>query len=80
MVAAYTLPVMEGYVTLPQLAARLGIATTGGLRTSIIRGDLKASKFGNMWVVTEEEAERFVKEHRRKPGPRPKPLPPDESE
>lgn len=72
MVAAYTLPCMEGYVTLPQLAARLGIQT-GGLRVAIIRGALKAEKFGNMWVITEAEAERYVNEHRSIPGPRPKP-------
>lgn len=70
MVAAYTLSVMEGYVTLPQLAARLGIQT-GGLRVAIIRQALKAEKFGNMWVVTEEEAERYVREHRSTPGPKP---------
>lgn len=71
MVAAHTLHGMEGYLTLPQLAARLGLKSTGGLRTQIMRGVLKAEKFGNMWVVTEAEAARFVRAHRSKPGPEP---------
>jgi len=73
MVAAYVPSELDKYITLPQLAAKLGLGTTGGLRTSIIRGDLKAIKFGTQWVVHEDEAERFAREHSNRPGRRPKP-------
>ncbi len=70
MVAAYNVRVMEGYVTLLQLAGRLGLETTGGLRVRVARGSLKAERIGRDWVVTEEEAEHFVREYSGKPRPR----------
>lgn len=76
MVAALRMSDFDGYMTLPQIAERIGVKTTGGLRSQIVRGRLKAHRVGRDWLVANEEAERFIREHSSKPGPRPKVVPP----
>jgi hypothetical protein len=66
---------MEGYVTLVELAARLGLKGVSGLRTQIHRGVLRAERVGSgqhaVWLVPEEEAARYEREHHvRNPHPR----------
>jgi hypothetical protein len=64
--------VLEGYVTLEELARRLGLKSTGGLRTQIQRGVLKASRAGHNWFVEEAEALRYETDHAGKKGRPPK--------
>jgi hypothetical protein len=64
--------VLEGYVTLEQLAQRLGLKSSGALRTQIQRGVLHAVRAGHNWFVTEEEAERYQRDHAGKKGRPPK--------
>lgn len=59
---------MEGYVTLPELARRAGMRSTGGLRTQIERGVLKAQKVGRDWLVREEDAQAYLDNHVGKRG------------
>lgn len=73
---------VKGYVTLPELAQRLGLQSPGALRTQIARGVLHAVKEGRDWFVPDEEAERYAREHRgmrgkyqRKPDATPAPEP-----
>jgi hypothetical protein len=65
--------VLEGYVTLEELAQRLGLKSSGGLRTQIKRGVLKATRAGHNWFIAQEEAERYQREHAGKRGRPPKP-------
>jgi len=73
MVAAYVSEGLDQYITLPQLAARLGLKSSGGLRTQILKGRLRATRVGNFWLVSHEEADRYEREQRGRFGPRPKP-------
>lgn len=73
VVAAYVSDELDRYITLPQLAARLGMKSSGGLRTQIANGRLKAKRVGSFWLVSEEEADRYEQEVAGKFGPRPKP-------
>jgi hypothetical protein len=59
---------MDAFVTLPQLAARLGLKSIASLRHQIARGRLQARKVGRDWLVTEAEAERYAREHLGKRG------------
>jgi len=63
---------MEGYMTLVEMAARYGLKSADGLRRQAIRGTLKATKIGTgrhaVWVVREEDAERYASDHLGKPG------------
>ncbi len=62
---------MNGYLTLSEMAARLGYKNGDGLRSQIRYGALKAEKIGKTWVVSEEEYARYREEHAGKPGPKP---------
>lgn len=59
---------MDTFITLPQLAARLGLKSIASLRHQITRGRLQAHKVGRDWLVTEAEAERYAREHLGKRG------------
>jgi excisionase family DNA binding protein len=67
---------MKGYLTLDELAAFLGVTSTGSLRSQIRRGALKAERVGQRtWLVSEEEAAKYKEAHRAgegKPGRRSK--------
>ena len=65
-VPADTLP---GMLSLSEADAQLGV-TAGMLRVQAARGVLRAEKVGPMWVVAEEEVERYRREHLGKPGRR----------
>ncbi len=58
---------MEDYMTLSQLAARLGLRDTASLRRAIKSGYLAASLMGKTWIVEQGEAHRFERE-RPRPG------------
>ena len=51
-------------LTLAQAADELGLAAAT-LRWQIANGKLKARKFGNSWVITRRELERYRIEHQR---------------
>jgi hypothetical protein len=59
---------MEGYLTLEELANRLGLKSSGGLRTQIQRGVLKATRAGHNWFITEEEAVKYERDHAKRKG------------
>lgn len=63
---------MDGYMTLVEMASRYGLKSADGLRRQAILGVLKASKVGTgrhaVWVVREEDAERYAAEHLGKRG------------
>ncbi len=63
---------MKGYLTLSEMAQRLGYKNGDGLRSQIRYGVLRAEKIGKTWVVTEEEYARYRDEHAGRPGPKPK--------
>lgn len=50
-------------LTLAQAARRLGVANAS-LRQSILRGRLRAEKFGHQWVVTPEALEEYAQSRR----------------
>jgi len=58
---------MKGYMTLAELATRLGIQAAS-LRVQVHRGALQASKEGRDWFVSDEEATRYEKEQAGKKG------------
>jgi excisionase family DNA binding protein len=64
--------IMEGYMTLAELAAYLGLKSVTGLRAQIHRGVLRATRVGTgrhaIWLVAEGEAERYREEHLGKRG------------
>lgn len=64
--------VLEDYVTLEELAKRLGLKSSGGLRTQIQRGVLKATRAGHNWFIEKDEAERYQREHSGRKGRPPK--------
>ena len=52
---------MEGKIKLPEVAKRLELPYSTTL--SIVHtGRIKATKYGKLWYVEEEEVERFKKE------------------
>lgn len=59
-------------MTLQELAQRLGLTSTDGLRHQIHRGVLRAEKVGAgahaIWLVSEEEAARYEREHKGRTG------------
>lgn len=59
-------------MTLIELAQRLDLTSTDGLRHQILRGVLRAEKVGTgahaIWLVSEEEADRYAREHRGRLG------------
>jgi hypothetical protein len=67
-------PDVEGYFTLEELAAYLGVKSTGSLRTQIKLGAIKAERVGNKtYIVSKAEAKRYKEERRGGPGhPKPK--------
>jgi hypothetical protein len=64
---------MDKYMTLEELAERLGLKSTGSLRVQIQRGSLRAERVGKRtFVVSDEEAERYARDHAGKPGRKPR--------
>lgn len=63
-------------MTLAEMAKKLGLKDTSTLRGMIALGRLKAEKVGKTYLVTDEEMERYRREHLgrqgrpRKDGPR----------
>lgn len=57
-----TSPRLSEVLTLADAAERLGLAHAT-LRRQIHNGRLQAIKLGTSWVVTEQELERYRKEH-----------------
>jgi hypothetical protein len=59
---------MDGYMNLQDAAAKLGLKSADGLRRQAIKGVLKAEKVGagqhGVWLVHEDEVERYRREHR----------------
>lgn len=49
---------------LREVAEQLGM-TPGSVRVQVNRGVLKARKLGPLWIVDQEEVERYAREHRR---------------
>ncbi len=58
-------------LTLSQAAERLGLSRKT-LWLQVDRGVLHATRIGSVWVVTESEMERYSREHKGKPGGKPK--------
>jgi len=54
-------------LTLAQAAERLGMAA-GTLRHQAGAGRLQASRYGTVWLVTEDEVERYRREQQGRPG------------
>jgi excisionase family DNA binding protein len=54
---------MEGVMTVAEAARKLGLKSDGSLRLQIRRGILKAEKIGRDWLVTEDEIERYRRDH-----------------
>jgi len=65
-------------MTLKELAAYLGISSVGSLRTQIERGALKATRAGNQWMVSDEDAEEYRQLHTAGEGRRGRPPKPKE--
>lgn len=61
---------IDEILTLADAAAALGVAPVT-LRAAVARGILRARKFGNTWVTTTDEVERYRAEHLGRTG-RPK--------
>jgi hypothetical protein len=62
-------PDVEGYFTLEELAAYLGVKSTGSLRTQIKLGAIKAERVGNKtYIVSKSEAARYKEQRRGGPG------------
>lgn len=60
-------------MTLKELAEYLGVSSVGSLRIQIERGTLKATRAGYQWLVDDEEAARYKREHRAGAGKRGRP-------
>ena len=52
-------------LTLRQAAEQLDMSADA-LRVQVARGVLKARKLGPLWIVEQEEIDRYRAEHRRK--------------
>jgi len=60
---------MEGYMTLNEMAAALGLKNAESLRKAVRRGIIKTERIGNRTlIVTVEEVERYRREHLGKRG------------
>lgn len=69
-------PVVEGYLTIEQLAEYLGLKSTGSLRVQIRLGAIKAERVGKKTlIVSIQEAERYKRERNPGPGRPRKPAP-----
>ena len=55
---------MTDPLTLEQAAAQLGMSHAA-LRVQVNRGVLKARRLGPIWIVDQDEVERYAREHRR---------------
>ena len=62
-------------LTLAQAGELLGLSATT-LRVQVKRGRLEATLYGKTWLVTEDEVERYRREHLGRRG-RPRKTPPD---
>jgi len=76
---------MEKMMSLSEMAERLGLQSGDGLRRQVLRGALQAQKIGKIWVVTEEEVERYRIEQlgqrgKRNPAPGRKTRPPNDDD
>ena len=59
---------MDGYVTVSEAAATLGLSRQG-IQRRIARGDLRAERLGpKFWVIPRDEVERWRRLGRQKPG------------
>jgi len=67
-----TLGGMDGYISIKDLAARMGV-TPSRLRHMAHAGRLKAEKVGRDWLVAETEAVRFAALERKTGRPRRRP-------
>lgn len=65
---------MAKLLTLANAAALLGV-TPDTLRQQAQAGRLRAEKLGSIWTVTEEEVERYRRDHKGQVGPKPRPSP-----
>jgi hypothetical protein len=50
------------------MAAILGLKDTSNLRRAIDRGAFVAERAGKVWMVSEEDVERYRREHQGKRG------------
>ncbi len=55
-------------MTLAEMAKRLGHKSADGLRWQVHRGILAAELIGKTYVVSEDEFDRYLREHAGKPG------------
>jgi succinate dehydrogenase flavin-adding protein (antitoxin of CptAB toxin-antitoxin module) len=55
-------------MTLTQMAEKLELKSASGLRWQVHRGILHADLIGKTYVVSDEEYERYKREHAGKPG------------
>lgn len=58
-------------LTLVEAGARIGVSPHT-LRRSAEAGTLRADKKGKTWLVTAEEADRYARENKGRPGRKPK--------
>jgi hypothetical protein len=63
---------MKGFMTLAEMAEKLGLKSADGLRWQVHRGKLTADLIGKTYVVSDEEYERYKQENAGKPGRKPK--------
>jgi excisionase family DNA binding protein len=59
-------------LTLQEASERVGVSVST-LREQAQKGVLKASLRGRVWLVLASELDRYVNEHKGKPGRKPKP-------
>jgi excisionase family DNA binding protein len=60
---------VKGYMTLEEMAAALGLKNPSTLRMQIGRGVIAAERVGKRaWIVSDEEVERYRREHLGKRG------------
>jgi excisionase family DNA binding protein len=60
---------VEGYMTLEEMARSLGLKNAESLRRQVLRGVIRAERVGQRtYVITDEEVERYRREHLGKQG------------
>lgn len=59
---------MEGYMTLAEMAAALGLKDTSNLRRAIQRGALTAELAGKTYTVKDDEVLRYKRENMGRRG------------